>query len=462
MTIQNVNFKFDFSIPDRITWTWRGNGKEIDVPEDRVTFLLNDDSVAHVLMNAIDPLLADLVNISVSVHLADRLALRERWIAGRSVQCCRTLDLTIAVNDVARWSDSKILSQLNQVLAFLSHDNWSFRFVARNHRRASEAQQFLFENKNHERPIVGLFSGGLDSFAGTAIQMAQNAGRKFIGVSAAPTNIHLGRQRAQFQALCSALRIDGTHVVFEYSMRGAAKTIQEPTRRTRAFAFLILGAVTALAAGADRLYVHENGFGAINIPYDSSQVGVDMTRAMHPTNLANVAELISTITMSDFSIVNDCVFLTKGEMCSHDSVKLVAQGLAHTFSCDGMTHAGLHCGYCTSCLLRRMSVEAAGLTAYDRAKYLHDLSAAGHSAKPRHVRGLMSMTWQAMRLRQCLSTPAPWDALTREFPEIQMAAAELVGSSPDVADRLCGLYKQHVSQWLSFSAVGQLATRLVA
>ena len=462
MTIHHVNFSFDFSIPDRITWSWRGHDKQIDMPEDRVRFLLNDDSISYALMSTLDPVLADLVNVCVSVHLADRLALREKWISGRLVQCSRSLELRIPVDDPSLWSDPIVLERLNRVLSFLSHDNWSFTFVPRTHRRTSEAQHFLFRHSEYEGPIVSLFSGGLDSFAGTAVQMAQNASSRFIAVSASPTNIHLGRQRSQFHALCNAFRIQGTHVAYEYSMRGAAKTLQEPTRRTRAFAFLALGAVTALAAGANKLYVHENGFGAINIPYDSSQVGVDMTRAMHPTNLANVAELISAITAQDFSILNDCVFYTKGEMCSHESVRLVAAGISHTFSCDGMTHAGFHCGYCTSCLLRRMSIESAGLQGHDHQKYLHDLTAPSQSHKPRHIRGLSSMTWQAMRLRRCLSVGSPWDALCREFPEIQMAAAELARSDPDSANRLCHLYRQHVSQWLSFSAVGQLAIRAVA
>jgi 7-cyano-7-deazaguanine synthase in queuosine biosynthesis len=462
MSIHNVNFRFDFSIPDRITWSWRGHGKQVDVPEDRVMFLLNDDSVARVLMSAVDPILADLVNVSVSVHLADRLALREKWISGRPVQCCRNLELTIPVDNLAVWSDPTVHTQLDRVLSFLSHDKWSFTFVRRAHRRTSEAQQFLFERKGDREPIVSLFSGGLDSFAGTAIQMAQNPCRQFIAVSASPTNIHLGRQRIQFHALCNAFQLEGTHVVYQYAMRGAAKTLQEPTRRTRAFAFLVLGAVTAVTAGADQLYVHENGFGAINIPYDSSQVGVDMTRAMHPTNLANVAELLSVIMAKDFSIVNDCVFYTKGEMCGHDSVRSVAKDLVHTFSCDGMTHAGFHCGYCTSCLLRRVSLEVAGLRPYDCVKYLHDLTLPSHSRKPRHLRGLTSMTWQAMRLRRCLAAKSPWNALSREFPEVQLAAAELARTNPEATDRLCRLYEQHVNQWLSFSAVGQLATSAVA
>lgn len=455
-------FQFDFSVPNRITWKWRGQDKEMPIPEEPVQFQIDDGSLARGLMSAVHPLCADLVNIAVSIHLADRLALKQRFINGKSVQCHRVIDLKIAVDDCGLWRDGHVMLRLQRLLGFLTQDTWNFEFVRRQERRRSEAQQLLFSTSSFAGAEVALFSGGLDSFAGFANHMSKSTSRPFIAVSASPTNIHLGRQGRQFKALLNAFSLSGMHISFKYCMRGASKSLQEPSRRTRGFAFLVLGAVTALTAEAKQLTVHENGFGALNLPYDSSQLGVDLTRAMHPTNLQNFSDLISFITGRPFSVRNDSILLSKAEMCKTPATQAVAEVIKETFSCDGLTRSGFHCGYCTSCLLRRLALENANLQAFDHQKYLTDLT--DRNIRPKHyqLRGLRAMSWQAARLRNCLKEANSWNALLTEFPEIQLAAADLANEVDNVPQRLCRLYGQHVEEWLRFSALHQLPGRLAA
>ncbi|HEY2495893.1 MAG TPA: 7-cyano-7-deazaguanine synthase [Candidatus Angelobacter sp.] len=455
-------FHFDFSIPNRIAWKWCGQDKELGIPEEPVLFQIDDDSPARGLMSAVEPLLADLVNVAVSIHLADRLALKECFINDKLVRCHRLINLRIAVDDCRLWRDEQILQRLRRVLGFLSQDTWSFDFVQRRERRQSEAQQLLFSASNLSNAEVALFSGGLDSLAGSANQMARCAERPFIAVSASPSNIHLGRQSKQFKAVKNAFSLKGTHVVFKYCMRGASKSLQEPSRRTRGFVFLVLGAVTALTAGVKRLTVHENGFGAVNLPYDSSQLGVDLTRAMHPTNLQNFSELISFITGQPFAIRNDSIFMSKAEMCKTAATQVVAGVIKDTFSCDGLTRTGYHCGYCTSCLLRRLALESAGLQTLDHGKYLNDLTDRAFHPKLHQLWGLRAMAWQAARLRSCLKGLNSWSSLLSEFPEIQLAAADLTSESEDVPQELCRLYNQHVEEWFRFSALHHFQGRLAA
>src|SRR5439155_17259832 len=121
--------------------------------------------------------------------------------------------------------------------------------------------------------------------------------------------------------------------------------------------------------------------------------------------------LVSRLRGKPFSIENRSIFLTKAEMCQEKSVRHAAEGIANTFSCDGLTRRGEHCGFCTSCLLRRLALEGAHLSSFDHGNYLNDcLSADWHPNCPQ-VKGMAVMTWQASRLRPFVFDGTDWESL---------------------------------------------------
>ena len=109
----------------------------------------------------------------------------------------------------------------------------------------------------------------------------------------------------------------------------------EPTQRSRGFVFQVLGAVTALMAGAKELYVYENGVGAISLPYTAAQVGAHNTRATSPLFLAGMSEFISTVVGHQFEIRNPYLFRTKGQMCEALRGSRLRDLIRLTGSCDG-------------------------------------------------------------------------------------------------------------------------------
>lgn len=458
-------YRFDFGQPGKIFWSWNNSKRQLEVPENPLQFSINDSAIATTFAAAVDPIFADALDVAVSAHMTDRLALRERFIGKTRIRCHRHLQLTVAVRNPDLWNDIAIKTRLLETLTFLTEDTWEFTFVKRDFGRVSDSQQHLFGPALPTNPDVGLFSGGLDSFAGTAIEFGEpDRNRHFVCVSASPTNIHLGMQRRQFNHLRQIFQRQGTHLAMQYSILGAAKTLQEPSRRSRGFVFLSLGAAVALSAGTDRLHVYENGIGAINLPYDMSQVGIDTTRAMHPRTLRNIALLFSQLTGQTFAIENRSLFKTKADMCRHSAVTTAADAICDTFSCDGLTHTGAHCGFCTSCLLRRESLEAAGLARSDHHLYLNDCTSSAWHPKRRQLRGLLSMTWQAGRLQRCLGSQDSWRELSLEFPELHFAMTELaVGDQyPNAKRDVRAMYQTHVSDWYRFSALQHLPLRTAA
>lgn len=450
-------FVFDFTRADRVQWTYRRTNGQCEVDGIPAGFFVDDTEIADQLSNTLDPILADLVDIAVAVHMADRLAVRTVEFGGN---WSRRIEARICVRDPRFWTNAILKERLESLLAFLTEDIWSLVFVYRHDsKRASEIQSHLFHGRIHGGPEVSLFSGGLDSFAGNTSRAAERQ-IPFVFVSASPNPQQRSRQQQQVRLLRRELGRQISHVCVPLGMHRGDEYAQEFSRRTRGFLFLILGGVTALSAGSSTLFVYENGLGAINLPYDESQVGTDNARAVHPKVLLEAAELLSLVGDRRFSILNRCIYKTKAEMLQHQSVAKVAGGIPHTFSCDAFPVRAKHhtqCGFCTSCLLRRYSLETAGLASLDSGGYLRDWKGGSFKPTAHHLRGLRAMDWQVLRLNKCFAQRDPWRALCFDFPELRAAANSLTSTEPQTPKqteaKIMRVLKQHTVDWVSFSAL---------
>ena len=71
-----TRFSFNFTNVQRIAWT---HGRHNDVLEETgkpAAFSVDDQEIASRFSSAVEPMMADLVDIAVAVHMADRLAVR--------------------------------------------------------------------------------------------------------------------------------------------------------------------------------------------------------------------------------------------------------------------------------------------------------------------------------------------------------------------------------------------------
>jgi len=453
-----TRFSFDFTHLSHFTWTYDRHRATLETGKP-ATFSIDDQEIATRFSSALEPVTADLVDIAVAVHMADRLAIRA---SEGPANWSRELHLRLAVRHPEKWSSSAFQERFTPLLNFLTEDSWSLEFSAlRDSRRASETQRYLFSKANATTPAsVSLFSGGLDSLAGTAASVFTAPDDQFILVSAAPNIRQRSRQQQQIEILRRNSGASILPISIPYAMKYGDQYAQEASRRTRGFLFLIFGGVVALAADVARLYMYENGLGAINLPYDQSQIGTDNARAVHPRVLRLVAELLALVSGKAFSIVNPCIYLTKADMLAHPSIRKIQEALALTFSCDSFpvrAEGKSHCGFCTSCLLRRLSLELAGLDAFDSREYLRDWKSQTFPSTHQHLRGLRAMDWQTLRFRRCLEESDPWLALALEFPELRVFVRDLSHlnhePSAEIASKLRGLIERHVHDWPRFSAL---------
>lgn len=476
VTGQPQKYGFDFSNPDSMRG---GRNRNILTEEDLpplAEYYVNDEQIAVSFGQILKPVLADWIDVAVAVYFADRLAVRSNKLLPRKrYQWGRIINLRVGVREPQIWQQLSVSESLRRLLYFITEDEWNIEFVERRagKRRAEEnVQGLLFPLVTASKPMrVALYSGGLDSFAGTIRQMYEHPDYEFVLVSGVTNSRQQARQRRQVAEISHALGNDPTHITVPLRRHWQEnRRAEEWSQRARGFLFLTLGSVTSLAAGAQELFVYENGVGAINLPINGTQVGTYNSRAINPITLIRMADFVRTLTGQEFAISNPFLFKTKGEMCKHEAVRKLSSEIAKTFSCDGFpVHAKgrPQCGTCTSCLLRRVSLVGANLTEYDPGdEYLVDLLSTQVTPSERQLQNLRAMDWQAQKIKRSLSGPASWSAMKHEFPELRKIEEAIISKTDEDKSKLrralLRLYEKYVSEWDKFSLLCPALGRRIA
>lgn len=340
---------------------------------------LSAAEVTRKMLGKIPDRLADLLDIACYVYCADQLTRRDTKLMARlGGDWQRDFRFTIAVRDFAFWSDQEVRSQLESTLTFLSDDRFAFVFEAT--RRASSPQEYLDLSGAGPPPAfapdrVVLFSGGLDSFAGSAEALiGQN--ERVVLVSHKSSPFVAGRQAVLLEGLRK--RVDPARL-FRLSVevtKGGNQAV-EYTQRTRSFLFATIGFVVARMFGKREVTFYENGVVSMNLPLAPHVLGTRATRTTHPRVLHDFGALFSRIAEHEIRIVNPYFWLTKADVVR----KIADLGCQHlieqTFSCAEVRKANRnnkHCGVCSQCVDRRFGILAADCGAFERStNYVVDL-----------------------------------------------------------------------------------------
>lgn len=394
-----------------------------------VDVTLSGHAVVDRLSRALPGPAADLLEIAASVHAIDRLVSRptqRQRPAGTA--WARSLWAGIPVREPDRWRQQTPL--LSQLLHWLTDDDWSLEFsqLQAGTGLLDTSQQFLFDTVP-DGAVPVLFSGGLDSAAGLALELLHHDA---VGISVHTNGWMWGVQRRVVAALNEASH----HQCVPLRYRISVPNSTESTQRSRGLLFLAAGVATAWAVHQDRLRVFENGIGAVNLPYLRSQQGAQATKSVHPQTLRMVQDPASAVSNRSFVIDAPAMTLTKAELLRSTPLA-TRKALGLTVSCDAGFAARVPehkaCGACTSCLLRLQSLTAAGLTGF-LPMDIHERR--GHDREFSRN----AMIWQVIRLRACLDSPEPWRRMVSEFPE-------LLDVTSLTQQEIVRLYRTYVEEW---------------
>ncbi len=362
----------------------------------------------------VKPYIADLMDLAVSIYVADRWARRK---AGYP----REIEVRLPIRTERVRHNPGVIDCLRLMLHWFTGDLWTFRFSRRSRtRRVAELQTYFFPTTNTGVVTeVALWSGGLDALAGLCNRIKSEYAERFLLVGTGANPSVWGLQERSFKALCERREAQMNLIRLQIFQRRTGQLPWRSDRRSRArvAAFAILGSAYALLEQQTALAVYENGPGALNLPFRASEVGLDHSRGVHPLSLAWISYLVSIISDTDFTVHNPFIHWTKAEMCSVlDKMNLSAVA-GITQSCDRSPRSKIpQCGTCSSCILRRQALLASGIP--DTSNYLVHKGTDQQRKKYLAESHLPYMMFQVRNLRQIFDSESARDDLMYKYPTL--------------------------------------------
>ncbi len=206
------------------------------------------------------PELADLVEVATAVYCADRFAPRRHPDHGDgSRPLARRMHLRLGVRRPGVWR-GRAADLLGELLWKLCGGTWTLEFTSLRGNLSSTGVQTYLPDLALSKPArVMLFSGGLDSFAGAAVQMEDDT-HTHVLVSGYTNSRMCAAQAEQARRLLGQRRAHGHHVAVPYGIIDKPKFRLDSSQRSRVILHASLGAITALHLGTERLHIYENGF----------------------------------------------------------------------------------------------------------------------------------------------------------------------------------------------------------
>jgi hypothetical protein len=420
-------------------------------------FFCRYDRISAAFSRALSPELRDLIEIATCAYLADRFAPRRHpEKSNESRPRTRHMRLSLPVRSLEVWR-GKPTKLLEDLLLFLSGERWEFEFLPLNDGYLNAQQSYLLDFFPDRQPAVMLSSGGLDSYAG-AVHQLRDPDYFHVLLSGFTHNRMAADQADQADLLFDGRRKIGQRIAVAYGLPTKLEHIRlESSQRARGLVYLTIGAVAAVHLNLNQFSVYENGIGALNLPFDASQSGWEISRAVHPKTLFLMEQLISSITAHSFHIRTPFLFSTKADCLKGIEENSLRAGIARTFSCDRFPdyrERRRQCGVCSSCILRRLSLESAGLEVEPKDEYAQDITSEDFVPRPSGAFVLDKFDTQAHRIHSCFGSQNPWLEMVRLFPELHELEFILTKAGIDdqsLRSNLLSLYRKHVDEWRAFS-----------
>jgi 7-cyano-7-deazaguanine synthase in queuosine biosynthesis len=391
-----------------------------------------------------EPAAYDALLVAAAVEFADITQRRSAYKWGRE------FELRIPVHDPDRWNDPRLSTPLHDVLSFLTGDRWTIRFHARKKPELSPQQSVLTLGTGVKAVIP--FSNGLDSRAVAGL-LAREMGDGLVRVrlgSSAPDGEALSRERHPFTA-----------VPYKVSMPKEARS--ESTARSRGFKFALISGIAAYLADAGSIIVPESGQGAFGPMLVTVGQSYEDYRS-HPLFTNRMERFLQALFGHRVQYNFPQIWHTKSETLRQFVAECADPSWSSTWSCwqqnrhvsvDGKKR---QCGVCAACMLRRMSIHAAGLTEPSERYVWEDLSASDFAAGAAQSFDKKKITG---RLRQyAIAGVLHLDHLAGLLKSnanrhaLDLAAFQLGGAlglpEPDARARLDRLLKQHTCEWEGF------------
>jgi 7-cyano-7-deazaguanine synthase in queuosine biosynthesis len=383
----------------------------------------------------------DALIVAAAVEFCDRMKKRPALGWGRR------FDLRVPVHDVSLWSNKLVHGSLVDALEFLTGDCWQIEFRKRRTIQESDRQQYLPVPTDITTIIP--FSDGIDSRAVSAIlekELGSRLCRVRLGTKAIARK-NSGGQRQPFTA-----------VPYKVSV---GKQSGETSARSRGFKFATVSAVAAHLVGAKKIIVPESGQGALGPVLVPTGHGYEDYRN-HPFFTDRMEPYIKALFGEDIRFAFPRLWHTKGETLAEFAAITNDRAHIDAHSCwQGSRQVSVdkhrrQCGICAACMLRRLSVHAAGLREPEDTYIWENLDASEFEAgatrrfkkfTPALREYAIAGTLHLDHLAELRRSPLHRQAIRRNAYKL----ARSQDLSPEKAEaNLDRLLRQHEMEWRGF------------
>jgi len=386
-----------------------------------------------------EPVVFDALLLAAAIDFCDRLARRPALRWGRDFV------IQVPVHEPDRWAGT-ITDRLLEALSLLTGDRWEIHF---RHRKlpVGVPRQGNFDVPNPESPILP-FSDGLDS-AVTSVLVEHQRQIKLTRVRLGSDNGRRGTTRAR-QAFA----------VVPYKVRSTRYRFAESTARSRGFKFAMLSGVASYLTKSSEIIVPESGQGAFGPALVPVGQGYEDYRS-HPRFTSRMEDFLAVLFGHRVQFSFPRLWYTKGQSLKEFALLKRGEWLT-TRSCwqqSRQVSVNGHrrqCGICAACMLRRLSVHAAGLTEPNET-YVWERLEAGtfeqgaaigfDKITPALKEYAIAGTLHLDHLAALTSSPLHAGSLHRHAIQI----APVLGLSPQETEgHIRRMLDQHATEWSDF------------
>jgi 7-cyano-7-deazaguanine synthase in queuosine biosynthesis len=392
--------------------------------------------------------LVDLLRIATATYVVDRISPRDR--THNDYGWHRSLSMDIEVFDIDFWQRAETCDCLHRCIDFLSGDSWDIRFV----RAPLSFDPGLLPfnptwKPRSDKPIICLFSGGLDSAAGLVRRIRQRSDQGIIPVLVMHQSGQGRLVRNQMTLINFALGVRLEALILPFWMRSPEHLSKdEESQRSRSFLFCSAAAVLAALIEAQAIEMMEGGIGAINWPLMTGMVGSKATRSSHPTFLRRFSRLLQLVTDRDLQVDVPHRHLTKAELVGslrEAGLTEIATGTPSCVHYPLRDSQAKQCGTCPACIFRRQALLVAGIDEPVNS-YKDDLfGRTDYDAPDENLRAFLM---QVDKLSTLDHSDQPPRSLIRH-----LRATDVI-SDGRVPGMLLDLYRRYRKEWLLLAERG--------
>lgn len=377
----------------------------------------------------------DLLTLAAAVECADRQKGR------RLSKWSRELNIVLPVSEIRLWQSPQIQTSLCEALRHLTGDNWHFEFVESVVAHNCTRQGALPFPRDRVKYTIA-YSDGLDSRCVSGLYPTE----EIVRVRVAGKKDRAGRGEKPFDLI-------PFHVKPHRS--------PENSVRSRGFKFAAITGIASHLSGVSKIIVPESGQGALG-PVLLPLHNIYPDYRNHPAFFRKMEKFIEALLGHAIDFEQPRLWATKGQTVQ---AYLAAGGqedeLVSSRSCwqqrwNARYNGKLRqCGLCAACLLRRMSMHAAGIVEPDDTYTISDLGKAKYSAaipRSNSLRPSKSMLEYGIvgaRHLQHFSdiSDLPDDRLKVHAFEI---AQSIGATEQETLGKLKDLSAQHAVEWQAF------------